>query len=197
MENEPCRLSSAPQELFHWKSIEWEGPKPPVWNTDSQLSALCSKSRVSLKLGANPKELAALTSRPSLNIELTLSQISEETLESLKLRERNSRASSNPRANQATTEGHPQSDVTQRRAEFLQATQRHFNLKASIKQNLYKVAELVVSISKVRIIEFSSWWSTRVKSCGNSRTVLYFNHSQFIACVYVFCFMLFSLVHVL
>ncbi len=49
-----------------------------------------------------------------------------------------------------------QSDVTQRRAEFPQATQRHFNLKASIKQNLYKVAELVVSISKVRIIEFFS-----------------------------------------
>ncbi len=39
------------------------------------------------------------------------------------------------------TEGHPQSDVTQRCAEFPQATQRHFNLKASIKQNLYKVAE--------------------------------------------------------
>ncbi len=91
-----------------------------------------------------------------MNIEPTLSQISEETLESLKLRERNSRDVKQPRANQATTEGHPQSDVTQRRAEFLQATQRHFNLKASIKQNLYKVAELVVSISKVRIIEFSS-----------------------------------------
>ncbi len=113
-----------------------------------------------LKLGAAPEELAAFTIWPSFNIEPTPSQISEETLESLKLRERNSRKNferqTAPRANQATTEGHPQSDVTQQRAKFPQATQRHFNLKASIKQNLYKVAELVVSISKVRIIEFSS-----------------------------------------
>ncbi len=98
-----------------------------------------------MKLGAAPEELSAFTIWPSLNIEPTRSQISEETLESLKLRERNSRKNferqTAPRANQATTEGHPQSDVTQRRAEFPQATQRHFNLKASIKQNLYKVAE--------------------------------------------------------
>ncbi len=101
-------------------------------------SSLCSLLEIAhfVKLGATPKELAALTSRSSLNIELTLSHISEETLESLKLCERNSRVSNNPRANQATTEGHPQSDVTQRHAEFLQATQRHFKLKASIKQNL-------------------------------------------------------------
>ncbi len=54
---------------------------PPL----SALSALL-ENRASLKLGATPKELAALTSRPSLNIEPTSSQISEETLESLKLR---------------------------------------------------------------------------------------------------------------
>ncbi len=91
-----------PQEPFHWKSA---GGRPDVSPAKKQtpslsLSALCSKSRASLKLGATPKELAALTSRPSLNIEPALSQISEESLESLKLRERNSRASSQPRNNQ-------------------------------------------------------------------------------------------------
>ncbi len=109
-------------------------------NTDSQhssRSALCSKSRVFLKFGAAPEELAAFNIWPSLNIEPTSSQISEETLESLKLCERNSRKNfERQSAPSKTTEGHPQSDVTQRRAEFPQATQRHFNLKASIKQPL-------------------------------------------------------------
>ncbi len=115
---------------------------------------LCLKIAHFLKLGAAPEELSAFNIWPSLNIEPTLSQISEETLESLKLRERNSRAS-NSTQSQPTNKGHPQSDVTQRRAGFPQATQI-ISTKASIKQNLYKVAELVVFISKVKIIEFSS-----------------------------------------
>ncbi len=63
---------------------------PPL----SALSLL--ENRASLKLGATPKELAALTSRPSLNIEPTSSQISEETLESLKLREKNFECQTTP-----------------------------------------------------------------------------------------------------
>ncbi len=160
------------------------------------------ESRAFLETWSCSKRAPSLNIWPSLNIEPTPSQISEETLESLKLHERNSRKNfERQTAPSKPPEGHPQSDVTRRgHAGFLQATQRHFNLRASIKQNLYKVAESCGILSlRVRIIEFSSWWSTRVKSCGNSRTVLYFNHSQlqqFIACVYVFCFLLFSLVHV-
>ncbi len=164
MENEPCRRSSVHRNhlIGRASSGRDRNLRSKILTPSSlTLSALCSKSHVFLKLGAAPEELAAFNIWPSLNIEPTSSQISEETLESLKLRERNSRKNfERQTAPSKTTEGHPQSDVTQRRAEFPQATQRHFNLKASIKQNLYKVAELVVSISKVRIIEFSSWWST-------------------------------------
>ncbi len=58
--------------------------------TPSCSLALCSawKSRASLKLGLLQK-LAAITSGRVLKIEPTPRQISEETLESLKLRERN------------------------------------------------------------------------------------------------------------
>ncbi len=98
-----------------------------------------------LELGVAPKELLALTSGQALNIEPTLSQISEETLESLKLRERNSRKNFERQtalSSQPTNEGHPQSDVMQRHAGFPQDTQiSDQQLKASIKQNLYKVAE--------------------------------------------------------
>ncbi len=82
MENEPCL-----QEPFHWKSA---GGRPDVSparkRTPLTPSLSLLENRASLKLGAAPEELAALTSRPSLNIEPTSSQISEETLESLKLR---------------------------------------------------------------------------------------------------------------
>ncbi len=56
MENEPCRRSSALQELFHWKSIEWEGLKSPskILTPSSLLSA---RNRAFLELGATPKEL--------------------------------------------------------------------------------------------------------------------------------------------
>ncbi len=168
--------------------------RPPSLSLCSLLSA---RNRTFLETWSCSKRAPSLNIWPSLNTEPTLSQISEETLESLKLRERNSRKNSERQtAPSKPPEGHPQSDVTRRgHAGFLQATQCHFNLKASIKQNLYKVAELVVFISKSKDNRVR-----RVKSCGNSKTVLYFNHSQlqqFIACVYVFCFMLFSLVHVL
>ncbi len=55
--------------------------------------SLCSllESRAFLETWSCSKRAPSLNIWPSLNIELTLSQISEETLESLKLRERNSR----------------------------------------------------------------------------------------------------------
>ncbi len=55
------------------------GPQP-------SLCSLCLKIARFLKLGAAPEELSAFNIWPSLNIEPTPSQISEETLESLKLR---------------------------------------------------------------------------------------------------------------
>ncbi len=149
-----------PQEPFHWKSA---GGRPDVSPSKSgpplsSLSLLSARNRAFLETWSCSKRAPSLNIWPSLNIEPTLSQISEETLESLKLRERNSRKNfERQTAPSKPPEGHPQSDVTRRgHAGFLQATQRHFNLKASIKQNLYKVAELVVSISKVKLIEFSS-----------------------------------------
>ncbi len=156
MENEPCRRSSVYKNYFIGRASS--GRDRNLWSKILTPSSLLG-NRAFLETWSCSKRAPSLNIW-SLNIEPTPSQISEETLESLKLRERNSRKNferqTAPRANQATTEGHPQSDVTQRCAKFPQATQRHFNLKASIKQNLYKVAELVVSIFKVRIIEFSS-----------------------------------------
>ncbi len=88
MENEPCRRSSVYRNPFIGRalvdaltSVHLKSGPPAL----GSLSALL-ENRASLKLGAAPEELAALTSRPSLNIEPTSSQISEETLESLKLR---------------------------------------------------------------------------------------------------------------
>ncbi len=119
--------------------------------TPSCCSVLCSllENRASLKLGATPKELAALTSRPSLNIEPTSSQISEETLESLKLREKNFECQTTPEPTKQQQKDIPTSDITQRRGDSVKP--RHFNLKASTKQNLYSAGTGRI-ISKVRII---------------------------------------------
>ncbi len=82
-----------PQEPFHWKSaggrpdVSPSKKRPPRSRSLSLL--LCLKITRFLKLGAAPEELSAFNIWPSLNIEPTLSQISEETLESLKLREKN------------------------------------------------------------------------------------------------------------
>ncbi len=120
-----------------------------------QLSlALCLQIARFLKLGAAPKELLALTSRPSLNIEPTLSQISEETLESLKLRERNSRASY---STEQPTKGIPR--VTSRndaRDSLKPQISDHLNLKQVSHKISIKWLNRVVFISKVKILEFSS-----------------------------------------
>ncbi len=178
--------------------------------TDSQplslsLSALLGNRALLWNWGYS-KKLAAITPGRVLKIEPTLRQISEETLESLKLRERNFKHRTTPEQPVKPTEGHPQEwrhATTTRGVSNIRETKDRsasFQLKSKVSNNLYS-AELVVSISKVKLREFSIWWSTRVKSCGN-RTVLDCNHSQLNSlpvrvCMYVFCFMLFSLVHVL
>ncbi len=67
-----CRRTSALQDLFHWKSIEWEGPKfagLKLTPSRSLSLSLCPawKSRAPLKLGLLQK-LAAITSGRVLNI---------------------------------------------------------------------------------------------------------------------------------
>ncbi len=84
MENEPCGRGSAHRNHFIGRALVDTLTSVQLKNGHPLCSLL--ENRASLKLGATPKELAALTSRPSLNIEPTSSQISEETLESLKLR---------------------------------------------------------------------------------------------------------------
>ncbi len=157
--------------------------------------SLCSKSRVSWNLELLQKSSQPLPSGrvwtlnqhvvKSLKKPLKVWSYTRRTSSVKQHRANNRRAS--PEWRHATTRGIPSSHTAS------------FQLKSKY-QTTSKVAESCGILSlRVRIIEFSSWWSTRVKSCGNSKTVLYFNHSQlqqFIACVYVFCFMLFSLVHV-
>ncbi len=112
------------------------------------LSALC------LKIARCSKRAPSLNIWPSSNIEPTLSQISEETLESLKLRERNSRAS-NSTQSQTTRGASPEWRHATRTRGIPSSHTDHFNLKASIKQPL-KWLNRVVFISKVKILEFSS-----------------------------------------
>ncbi len=126
--------------------------------------SLCLKIARFLKLGAAAEELSAFNIWPSLNIEPTLSQISEEILESLKLCERNSRKNFERQtapSSQQPTKGIPR--VTSRDDDMQDSVnqpgnettdQRHFNLK-QVSNNLYSL-ELVVFISKVKILDFSS-----------------------------------------
>ncbi len=211
MENEPCRWTSVQRDNLVGGSLWGLNGRPltsvPL-KSGSPLSALGSlcyawKSRASLKLGLLQKAC-------SHNIWPSWT-FNQHLVKSLKKPSKawsyakELRALSNTEQ-QATTEGHPQSDVTrQRHAGFptsgkRKTDQRHFNLKAS-NQTTFILLNRGVSISKVKLREFSIWWSTRVKSCGN-RTVLDCNHSQLNSlpvrvCMYVFCLMLFSLVHVL
>ncbi len=132
-----------PQEPFHWKSAGGRPDVSPSKKTDPLALALCSLLKIAcfLKLGAAPNELLALTSGRVWTLNQHLVKSLKKPLKVWSYAKGTQERQTAPRANQATTEGHPQSDVTQQRAEFPQATQRHFNLKASTKQNLYKVAE--------------------------------------------------------
>ncbi len=77
-------------------------------DTDFALSLLALLENCAfLETWSCSKRAPSLNIWPSLNIEPTLSQISEETLESLKLRERNSRAS-NSTQSQTTRRASPE-----------------------------------------------------------------------------------------
>ncbi len=140
MENEPCRRSSVYKNYFIGRASSGRDRnlRSKILTPSSlTLSALCLKIAL-LETWSCSKQAPSLNIWPSLNIEPTLSQISEETLESLKLRERNSRKNfERQTAPSKPPEGHPQSDVTQRgHAGFLQATQRHFNLKKQVSNKI-------------------------------------------------------------
>ncbi len=141
-----------PQEPFHWKSA---GGRPDVSPSKKRTPlSLCLKITRFLKLGSAPEELSTFNIWPSLNIEPTLSQISEETLESLKLRERNSRGQTAPRANQPT-KGIPR--VTSRNdARDSLKPHRSSQLKQVSNKISIKWLNCVVFISKVKTLEFSS-----------------------------------------
>ncbi len=139
MENEPCRRSSVYKDNLIGGSLWGLDGRPLVKTLWHRPLSLCSllENRAFLETWSCSKRAPSLNIWPSLNIEPTLSQISEETLESLKLRERNSRASN-------STQSQPSNN---RRAspEWRHATRTRgipsshtdpFNLKASIKQNL-------------------------------------------------------------
>ncbi len=114
------------------------GPQLSLWRSLSLLA-----NRALLETWSCSKRAPSLNIWPSLNIEPTLSQISEETLESLKLREKNFEHQTAP-SSQQPTKGIPR--VTSRdkdtRDSFNQpgnetTDQRHLNLKTSIKQPLF------------------------------------------------------------
>ncbi len=154
------RVGGAPP--FKNYFIGWNCPARKRTPSPS-LSALCLKARVSLKLGATPKELAALTSG-------RVWTLNQQLVKSLKKQQKDI-----PR-------------VTSRndaRDSFKPHT-ASFQLKSKYQTKSLKWLNRVVFISKVKTLEFSSLWSTRVKSCGNSKTVLYF-YSFSIVTIHCLC----------
>ncbi len=117
MENEPCRRSSVYKNYFIGRASSGRDRKlrsKILTPSSLTLSLLSARNRVFLETWSCSKRAPSLNIWPSLNIEPTLSQISEETLESL--RERNSRKNfERQTAPSKPPEGHPQSDATQRR----------------------------------------------------------------------------------
>ncbi len=114
------------------------GPQLSLWRSRS-----LQKNCVLLETWSCSKRAPSLNIWPSLNIEPTLSQISEETLESLKLRERNSRASNSTEQpnNQRRASPVTSRDDDDTRDSFNQpgnetTDQRHLNLK-QVSNNLY------------------------------------------------------------
>ncbi len=111
---------------------------------------LCLKIACFLKLGAAPEELSAFNIWPSLNIEPTLSQISEETLESLKLREKNFECQTAP-SSQQPTKGMSRNDAWDSLKPHRSSQLKQVSNRISIKW-----LNRVVFISKVKTLEFSS-----------------------------------------
>ncbi len=108
MENEPCRWSSVYRNPFSGRALV-DALTSVHLKSGPPLSSLCSKSRIFFETWSYSKRALAFNIWPSLNIEPTLSQISEDTLESLKLRERNSRK--NSRASNNTEQPNQQKGI--------------------------------------------------------------------------------------
>ncbi len=154
----PC-VGGAPPFKTYFIGRASSGRDRNLWSkTDSQLllSALSAplENRASLKLGATSKELAALTSRPSLNIEPTSSQISEETLESLKLREKNFERQTTPEPTKQQQKDIPRVTSRNDTRNSLEP-QRSFQLKSRY-QTTSILLNRVVFISTVKTLDFST-----------------------------------------
>ncbi len=153
-----CRRSSVYRNPFIGRALVDALTSVHLKSGPPLSAALCSawKSRF-FETWSYSKRARSLNIWPSLNIEPTSSQISEETLKSLKLRNsrKNSRASNNTeQSNQQKGIPRVTSRDDDRRNSFNQpgnetTDQRHFNLKAGIKQNLYSAGTGRI-ISKVR-----------------------------------------------
>ncbi len=141
MENEPCRRSSVYKDNLIGGSLWGLDGRPLVntlWHRLRSLSAAQLENRAFLETWSCSKRAPSLNIWPSLNIEPTFSQISEETLESLKLRERNSRAS-NSTQSQTTRRASPEwHHATRTRG--IPSSHRSFQLKSKY-QTTSKVAE--------------------------------------------------------
>ncbi len=133
MENEPCRRSSVYKNYFIGRASSGRDRnlRSKILTPSSRSFSLLEIARF-LKLGAAPEELSAFTFWPSLNIEPTRSQISEETLKVWSYREE-LRASN---STEQTTEGHPQSGRHATTRGIPSSHTGHFKLKSSIKQPL-------------------------------------------------------------
>ncbi len=143
-----------------WKPLGVERKASDVSPFKKRIPALCSLSLLLLEI-AHFFETGLLQKArshniwPSLKIEPTPRQISEETLESLKLREKNFERQTTP-SSQTNRRASPRvasHDDKDRRDSLQPGDQRHFNLKASTKQNLHSAESW--GISKVKLREFS------------------------------------------
>ncbi len=189
MENEPCRWTSVQRDNLVGGSLWGLNGRPltsvPL-KSGSPLSALalCSvwKSRASLKLGLLQKARSHNIWPSFEDWTNTSSNLWRNSWKSEATRKELRALSNTEQPVKQQQKDIPKSDATrQRHAGFptsgkRKTDQHHFNLKAS-NQTTFILLNRGVSISKVKLREFSIWWSTRVKSCGN-RTVLDCNHSQ-------------------
>ncbi len=131
-----------------WKPLGVERKASDVSPFKKRIPALCSLALCSAWKSRFLKLLAAITSGRVSNTEPTLRQISEETLESLKLRERNFKHRTTPEQPVKPTEGHPQewrhATTTGRipSTSGKRKTSASFQLKSKVSNNLYS-AELV------------------------------------------------------
>ncbi len=113
MENEPCRWSFVYRNPFIGRASSGRDrilrlKLTPSCSHSLSLFCCCLKFALRETRSYTNQKLAAFNTWPSLNTEPTLRQISEETLEGLKLHERNFKHRTTPEQPVKPTEGHPQ-----------------------------------------------------------------------------------------